>query len=165
MRKIFTILGVIALAGMALATRPAAPKANAQTDNAHSKVTITEEFEFPSDCTQEILAVSDTTVITCHDQLRADGTFNEKCEITQDITAVGETTGIVWHGNATFKDELIATDECNFSFSNVGKVKLISDGNAPNVILGFDDVIRVEDCELSVENHFGSFDCRGTGKP
>jgi hypothetical protein len=165
MRKIFTILSIIALAGMALATNPASPRANAQTGNDHSKVTITEQFEFPSDCTQEILDVSDTTVVTCHDQLRADGTFNEKCEIVQDITAVGETTGIIWHGNATFKDEFIASDDCNFSFTNVGKVKLISDGNAPNLILSFDDLVRVEDCELTVENHFGSFDCRGTGKP
>jgi hypothetical protein len=165
MRKIFTILSVIALAAMALATKSAAPKVNAQTGNDHSKVTITETFVFPNDCTGELMDVSDTTVVTCHDQVRADGTFSEKCEIVQDITAVGETTGIVWHGNATFKDEIIASDDCNFSFTNVGKVKLISNGNAPNLILSFDDLIRVEDCELTVENHFGSFDCRGTGKP
>jgi hypothetical protein len=109
--------------------------------------------------------VSDTTVVTCHDQLRADGTFDEKCEIRQDVTAVGETTGIIWHGNATFKDEFIATDDCNFSFTNVGKVKLISDGNAPNLILSFDDLVRMEDCVLTADDHLASFDCRGLGKP
>jgi hypothetical protein len=165
MRRIFTILSAIALAATALATNPASPKANAQTGNAHNKVTITEQFEFPSDCTSELLAVSDTTVVTCHDQLRADGTFNEKCEIVQDITAVGETTGIIWHGNATFKDELIAADECNLTFSNLGKVKLISAGIAPNLIISFDDQVTVEDCEITVETHVGSLDCRGTGKP
>ena len=165
MRKIFMILSVIALAAMPLTTNSASLKTNAQSGNDHSKVTITEQFEFPSDCTQELLNVSDTTVVTCHDQLRADGTFNEKCEIRQDITAVGETTGIVWHGNATFKDEFIAADDCNFSFSNVGKVKLISDGNAPNVILSFDDLVRTENCVLTVNDHFVSSDCRGLGKP
>jgi len=165
MRWIFTIFSVIALAAMALATNSAAPKANAQTGNAHSKVTVTEEFEFPNDCTGELMAVSDTTVVTCHDQLRADGTFNEKCEIRQDVTAVGETTGIIWHGNATFKDEFIATDDCNFSFTNVGKVILISNGNAPNLILSFDDLVRMEDCVLTADDHFVSSDCRGLGKP
>jgi hypothetical protein len=165
MRRIFTILSVIALAATALATNPASPKANAQTGNEHSKVTITEQFTFPNDCTNELVDVSDTTVIICHDQLRSDGTFNEKCEITQDITAVGETTGIVWHGNATFKDEFIATDDCNFSFSNLGKVKLISAGNTPNIILTFDDEIRMENCVLTGDDHFFSSDCRGLGKP
>jgi hypothetical protein len=156
---------MIALVAMALVTNSTALKTNAQTGNSHSKVTVTEEFQFPNDCTGELIDVSDTTVVTCHDQLRPDGTFNEKCEIRQDVTAVGETTGIIWHGNATFKDETIATDECNFTFTNVGKVKLISNGNAPNLILSFDDFIRVEDCELTAENHLGSFDCRGLGKP
>jgi hypothetical protein len=165
MRRIFTILSVVAVAAVALTSNSGSLKSNAQTGNNHSKVTFTEEFEFPNDCTGELMDVSDTTVVTCHDQLRADGTFNEKCEIVQDVTAVGETTGIIWHGNGTFKDETIATDECNFTITNLGKVKLISNGNAPNLILGFDDVIRMEDCELTVEDHFGSFDCRGTGKP
>ncbi|HXT63962.1 MAG TPA: hypothetical protein VN696_13070 [Pyrinomonadaceae bacterium] len=165
MRKIFTILSVLVVAAMALATNSTSVKTNAQSGNSHSKVTITEEFIFPNDCTNELLDVSDTTVVTCHDQVRADGTFNEKCEVTQDITAVGETTGIVWHGNATFKDELIATDDCNFSFSNLGKVKLLSAGNTPNIILTFDDEIRMEDCALTADDHFFSSDCRGTGKP
>jgi hypothetical protein len=165
MRRIFTILSVMTVAAMALTTNSASLKTNAQTGNSHSKVTVTEEFEFPNDCTGELMDVSDTTVVTCHDQLRADGTFNEKCEIVQDVTAVGETTGIIWHGNGTFKDETIATDECNFTLTNLGKVKLISNGNAPNLILSFDDVVSMEDCELTVDDHFGSFDCRGTGKP
>ena len=165
MRRIFTIFSVIALAVMALAMNSAAPKAVAQTENAHNKFTITEQFEFPNDCTAELMAVSDTTVVSCHDQLRADGTFSEKCEIRQDVTAVGETTGIIWHGNATFKDETIATDGCNFSFTNVGKVKLISNGNAPNLILGFNDLVRVENCVLTADDHLVSSDCRGAGKP
>lgn len=165
MRKIFTILSVMAVAATALTTNPASLKTNAQTGNQHSKVTITEEFEFPNDCTGELMDVSDTTVVTCHDQLRADGTFNEKCEIRQDVTAVGETTGITWHGTATFKDEFIATDDCNFSFTNRGTVRLISNGNAPNLILSFDDLVRMEDCVLTADDHFVSFDCRGLGKP
>ncbi len=165
MRKIFTIFSVVAVVGMALATKPASLKTNAQTGNAHSKVAVTEEFEFPNDCTGELMDVSDTTVVTCHDQLRADGTFNEKCEIRQDVTAVGETTGITWHGTATFKDEFIATDDCNFSFTNLGTVRLISNGNAPNLILSFDDLVRMEDCVLTADDHIFSFDCRGLGKP
>jgi hypothetical protein len=165
MRKIFTILTVLTAAAMAVATNSKSVKTNAQSGNSHSKVTVTEQFSFPNDCTNEFVDVSDTTVITCHDQVRADGTFNEKCEIVQDITAVGETTGIAWHGNATFKDEFIATDECNFSFSNLGKVKLISAGNTPNIILSFDDSVRMEDCVLTADDHFGGSDCRGTGKP
>jgi hypothetical protein len=165
MRKIFTILAVLGATAMALGTNSRSVKTNAQSGNSHYKVTVTEQFVFPNDCTGELMDVSDTTVVTCHDQLRADGTFNEKCEIVQDVTAVGETTGIIWHGNGTFKDETIATDECNFTITNVGQVKLISNGNAPNLILSFDDLVRIEDCELTVENHFGSFDCRGTGKP
>jgi hypothetical protein len=165
MRRIFTILSVIALAAAALATNSASLKTNAQTGNSHNKVTVTEEFEFPNDCTGELMDVSDTTVVTCHDQLRADGTLSEKCEIRQDVTAVGETTGIIWHGEATFKDETIGTDQCNFSFTNVGKVKLISNGNAPNLILGFDELVSKEACEFTVDSHLISFDCRGTGKP
>jgi hypothetical protein len=165
MRRIFTILSVIALSTLALATNSTSLKTNAQTGNDHSKVTVTEEFEFPNDCTGEIMAVSDTTVVTCHDQVRADGTLNEKCEIRQDVTAVGETTGIIWHGNATFKDETIATDDCNFTFTNVGKVKLISNGNAPNLILNIDELVSMADCELTADDHFISSDCRGLGKP
>ena len=165
MRRIFTILSVMAVATTALTTNSASLKTNAQTGNTHSKVTVTEEFEFPNDCTGELMDVSDTTVVTCLDQLRADGTFHEKCEIVQDVTAVGQTTGIVWHGNATFKDEVIATDDCNFSFTNLGKVKLISNGNAPNLILSFDDLVRMEDCVLTADDHFISSDCRGLGKP
>jgi hypothetical protein len=165
MRRIFTILSVIGLMVASLATNSASLKTNAQTDNAHTKIIATEQFVFPNDCTGELMDVSDTTVVTCHDQLRADGSFNEKCEIRQDVTAVGETTGIIWHGEATFKDQTIATDNCNFTLTNDGKVKLISNGDAPNLILSFDDLVRMEDCELTVDDHFASFDCRGTGKP
>ena len=109
--------------------------------------------------------VSDTTVVTCHDQQRADGSFNEKCEIRQNVTAIGESTGIVWHGTATFKDEFVATDGCNFSFSNRGTVHLISSGSSVNTIITFDDLVRMENCLLTSDQHLVSFDCRGAGKP
>jgi len=165
MRKIFSTLTLIALVAVTLAMSPTPIKTSAQTGNQHSKFTITEQFTFPNECTNELMDVSDTTTVTCHDQLRADGTFNEKCEIRQDVTAAGETTGIIWHGTATFKDEFIATDDCNFSFSNRGKVQLISAGNTPNTIITFDDLVRMENCVLTADQHLVSFDCRGAGKP
>jgi len=165
MRKIFSTLTLIALVAVTLAMSPTPIKTSAQTGNQHSKFTITEQFTFPNGCTNELMDVSDTTTVTCHDQLRADGTFNEKCEIRQDVTAAGETTGIIWHGTATFKDEFIATDDCNFSFSNRGKVQLISAGNTPNTIITFDDLVRMENCVLTADQHLVSFDCRGAGKP
>jgi len=144
-------------------TFAALPQTEAQTRNQHTKFTVTEQFTFPNECTNELIDVSDTTVVTCHDQLRADGTFNEKCEIRQDITATGQTTGIIWHGTATFKDEFIATDNCNFSFTNRGKVKLISAGNTPNIVITFDELVRMENCVLTADQHLVSFDCRGAG--
>jgi len=144
---------------------PLPTNAEAQTQNQTSKFQITESFTFPNDCTNELMDVSDTTTVTCHDQQRADGTFSEKCEIRQDVTATGETTGIVWHGTATFKDEFVATDPCNFSFSNRGKVHLISPGSSVNTVITFDDFVRKDDCVLTANQHLVSFDCRGTGKP
>ena len=67
--------------------------ARAQTQNQTTKTVLTEAFTFPDECTGELLDVTDTTVVVCHDQQRADGTFNEKCQIVQDVTAVGETSG------------------------------------------------------------------------
>ena len=137
--------------------------AGAQTRNQNSKVQFTEAFTFPNDCTNELMDVTDTTTITCHDQQRADGTFSEKCEIRQDVTAVGQTTGITWQGTATFKDDFVATDNCNFSFSNRGKVHLISRGSAVNTIITFDDFVRMQDCLMTADQHVVSFDCRGVG--
>jgi hypothetical protein len=137
----------------------------AQTRNQSNKFQTTETFTFPNECTNELMDVSDTTTVTCHDQQRADGTFIEKCEIRQDVTAVGETTGITWHGTATFKDEFVATDTCNFSFSNRGKVLLISPGGDVNAVISFDDFVRQENCILTVDTHVASFDCRGDGNP
>ena len=137
----------------------------AQTGNQSFKFQTTETFPFPNECTNELMDVSDTTTVTCHDQQRADGTFIEKCEIRQDVTAIGETTGIIWHGTATFKDEFLATDACNFSFSNRGKVHLISSGAAVNAVISFDDFVRQENCILTSDQHVVSFDCRGGGKP
>src|SRR6266436_9506744 len=113
---------------IAATINPLPSTTKAQTGNQSYKFQGTESFIFPNECTNELMDVSDTTTVTCHDQQRADGTFNEKCEIRQDLTATGQTTGITWHGTATFKDDFIATDGCNFSFSNRGKVKLISPG-------------------------------------
>lgn len=150
---------------MAAMASPLTSKSGAQSRNQSSKTTFTETFEFPNECTNELMNVSDTTTVTCHDQQRADGTFSEKCEIRQDVTAVGETTGIIWHGTATFKDEFVTTDPCNFSFSNRGAVRLISAGNTPNTIISIDELVRMENCVLTADEHLISFDCRGADKP
>jgi hypothetical protein len=105
--------------------------------------------------------VTDTTTVTCHDQQRADGRFTEKCEIRQDVTAIGETTGIVWHGTATFKDDFVTVDPCNFSFSNRGVIHLISHGAAVNTIINIDDFVRMQDCAITDDQHVADFDCRG----
>jgi hypothetical protein len=152
-----TFIFVIALTVVTVPTRT-----QAQTQNHSSKTEITEAFTFPNDCTGELIDVTDTTVVTCHDQLRADGTLGEKCQIRQDIDAVGETTGITYHGSGTFKDEFIATDGCNFSFTNRGRVNLISPGSNVNLILNFDDVTRMENCVLTTDSHLVSADCRGS---
>lgn len=160
-----TMIGLAMSLLVAATLSPLSIKTGAQTRNQNSKFQVTETFTFPNDCTNELMDVTDTTTVNCHDQQRADGTFSEKCEIRQDLTATGETTGIIWHGTATFKDEFITTDPCNFSFSNRGKVKLISAGNTPNTIITFDELVRMENCVLTSDQHLVSFDCRGAGKP
>jgi hypothetical protein len=135
---------------------------HAQTQNHTTKTEITEAFTFPNECTGELMDVTDTTVITCHDQLRADGTFGEKCQIRQDVNAVGETTGITFHGSGIFKDEFTAMDACNFSFSNRGRVNLISPASDANLILNFDDLVIMENCVMTADSHFVSADCRGS---
>jgi hypothetical protein len=77
------------------------------------------------------------------------------------LTAVGQSTGITFNGNATFKDELTATDICNFSFSNRGRVRLITAGSDVNLVLTFDDFVRVENCVMTANTHFVAADCRG----
>ncbi len=163
MRRIIILLTMIA--ALAMSASPSFEATKAQTRNQSSKVQFTEAFIFPNDCTNELMDVSDTTTITCHDQQRADGRSSEKCEIRQDVTAVGETTGITWQGAATFKDDLVTTDNCNFSFSNRGKVQLISRGSAVNTIITFDDFVRMQDCIMTDDQHVVSFDCRGAEKP
>ena len=157
-------LAAICLLVMTAIISPPTLTTKAQTRNQSSKFQVTETFIFPNECTNELMDISDTTTVTCHDQQRADGTFNEKCEIRQDVTAIGETTGITWHGAATFKDETVATDACNFSFSNRGKVHLISPGSNVNVVISFDELVRQDNCILTADQHLVSFDCRG-GKP
>ena len=159
MRRLMIILTALALAALpagALFTR-----AVAQTRNQSSKVVLTESFEFPNECTNELMSVTDTTTVTCHDQLRADGRFSEKCEIRQDVTAMGEATGIIWQGTATFKDDFVTVDACNFTFSNRGTVHLISRGSAVNTIVTFDDFVRMQDCAITDDQHVADFDCRG----
>src|SRR5437763_17181892 len=141
--RTISLTAIFALSAAAM-VMPAPMTADAQTQNQTSKFQITESFTFPNECTNEVMDVADTTTVTCHDQQRADGTFSEKCEIRQDVTATGETTGIIWNGTATFKDEFVTTDPCNFSFSNRGKFKLISAGNTTNTIIAFDDLVRKE---------------------
>jgi hypothetical protein len=136
-------------------------KAGAQSRNQSSKVVVTESFQFPNECTNELMDVTDTTTVTCHDQQRADGRFSEKCEIRQDVTATGEATGIVWHGTATFKDDFVTVDPYNFSFSNRGVIHLISRGSAVNTIINIDDFVRMQDCAITDDQHIADFDCRG----
>jgi hypothetical protein len=157
-------LTAIFLFAIAAIISPTSLTTKAQTRNQSQKFQVTETLIFPNECTNELMDISDTTTVTCHDQQRADGTFNEKCEIRQDVTAIGETTGITWHGAATFKDETVATDACNFSFSNRGKVHLISPGSDVNVVISFDEFVRKEDCIFTADQHLASFDCR-SGKP
>lgn len=163
MRRTIFVFAVVAV--LAPAAGITLKGSNAQTRNASSKVQFTEAFVFPNECTNELMDVTDVTTVTCHDQQRADGTFSEKCEIRQDVTATGQTTGITWDGTATFKDEFITTDPCNFSFVNHGTVHLISKGSAVNTIVAFDDFVRVQDCVMTDDQHLGSFDCRGNGQP
>ncbi len=137
-------------------------RTHAQTRNHTTKTEITETFAFPNECTGELMDVTDTTVVTCHDQLRADGTFGEKCQIRQDVDAVGETTGITFHGSATFKDEFTASDACNFTFTNRGRVNLISPGSNVNLILDINDLVIMQNCDLTTDSHVVSADCRGS---
>jgi hypothetical protein len=153
---VFTVIVVLALAATPLSTT-----SRAQTRNHSSKFQLTESFVFPNECTGELMDISDTTTVTCHDQQRADGTFIEKCEIRQDVTATGQTTGITWQGTGTFKDDIVTTDPCNFNFSNVGTVRLISPGAAVNTFLSFNELVTIEDCALTADDHDVSFDCRG----
>ena len=155
---------MIIFTALALAVLPATAffgKAGAQTRNDSYKVVVNEHFEFPNECTAEMMDVTDTTTVTCHDQVRADGKFNEKCEIRQDVTAIGETTGIVWQGMATFKDQFVTVDACNFTFSNRGSIHLISRGPAVNTIITIDEFVGMQDCALTENQHVADFDCRG----
>src|SRR5207247_11405924 len=162
--RTISLTAIFALSAAAM-VMPAPMTADAQTQNQTSKFQITESFTFPNECTNEVMDVADTTTVTCHDQQRANGTFSEKCEIRQDVTATGEDTGITWHGTATFKDVFIATDPCNFSFTNRGKVPLISNGSSVNTFISFDDLVVIQNCNLTTDQHLVSFDCRGNGKP
>jgi hypothetical protein len=159
MRRMMIVFAALALTALAAGVFFA--KAGAQTRNQNNKTVFTEHFEFPNECTNELMDVTDTTTVTCHDQLRADGKFNEKCEIRQDITALGESTGIVWQGTATFKDQFITVDACNFTFSNRGTVHLISRGSTVNTIVTFDEFVRMQDCVITDDQHVADFDCRG----
>jgi hypothetical protein len=135
---------------------------HAQTQNHTTKIVVTEAFTFPNECTGEMLDVTDTTVVTCHAQLRANGTYSEKCQIRQDIDAVEETTGVTFHGSGIFKDEFTTTDPDNFSFTNLGRVNLISPGSDLNLVLHFDEIVIVENSVLTTDSHVVSADCRGS---
>jgi hypothetical protein len=162
MRRVAISLTATLLFMMAVVVSSLPIKTEAQTENQTTKSVFTESFTFPNECTGELMDVTDRTVVTCHDQLRADSTFNEKCEIRQDVAAVGETTGITFHGSGTFKDEFTATDGCNFSFTNRGRVHLISNGSDANLILTFDETTVKENCVLTTDTHLVSADCRGS---
>jgi hypothetical protein len=161
MKKMAISLTTILTFALTAVLSPWMIQTRAQTQNHSSKTEITEAFTFPNECTGELMDVTDTTVVTCHDQLRADGTFYEKCQIVQKVQAVGQTTGITLSGTGTFKDEFTATDDCNFSFTNRGSVRLISTGSDVNLVLSFDDVVRMQNCVLTTDSHMVSTDCRG----
>ena len=158
---LLTITRIYVLAAV-FSSAPAA--ARAQTQNQTSRTLVTEAFTFPDECTGELLDVTDTTVVVCHGQRRADGSYREKCQIVQDVTAVGRTTGVTYHGTGTFKDEFAAADACNFSFTNRGAVRLISPGSDANLILRFDDLAVMQGCELTADTHLFTADCRGSEK-
>lgn len=162
MRKIVISLTPTFIFVLAVTLGSLPTRTRAQTQNHTTKTEITEVFTFPNECTGELMDVTDTTVITCHDQLRADGTFGEKCQIRQDVNAVGETTGIIFHGSGIFKDEFTTTDACNFSFTNRGWVTLISPGSDANLILNFDELVIMENCVMTADSHLVSADCRGS---
>ena len=162
MRKIFISLTATFIFVLAMALGSLPVRTEAQTQNHTTKTEFTESFTFPNECTGEIMDVSDTTHVVCHDQLRADGAFDEKCESQQNVTAVGETTGITFHGEATFKDIFTTTDNCNFTYTNRGRVNLISQGSNVNLILNFDDVIKMENCVLTTSSFMTTADCRGS---
>lgn len=134
----------------------------AQTENGSTSTTVTSEFEFPNDCTGELLDVTSKTVVSCHQQLRADGTASEKCTIHEELDAVGETSGVVYHGSSAFKTEMTTIDNCNFSFTNRGGVRLISPGSDVNLILYFDDIVRMESCVMTADIHLVANDCLGS---
>src|ERR1041385_8738046 len=96
---------IIVLTALVFAALPATAffgKAGAQTRNDSSKVVVTEHFEFPNECTNELMDVRDTTTVTCHDQIRADGKFSEKCEIRQDVTDRKSTRLNSSHGYTSY---------------------------------------------------------------
>ncbi len=161
MRKIVTTKQSLIMAAFVIVGLTAVTTC-AQTENQSTKSRVTETFIFPNDCTSELMDVTSTSTVNCHDQLRADGSFDEKCEIRQDVTAVGQISGNTFHGSATFKDEFVAPDACNFRFTNRGRVHLISPGSDVNAVITFDDIIIMQDCVLLPDQHFVSFDCRGS---
>ncbi|HEY6065576.1 MAG TPA: hypothetical protein VIY96_05440, partial [Thermoanaerobaculia bacterium] len=116
---------------------------------------------FPNDCTGEVLDVSTTSYVSCHEQLRADGTASEKCAVHEQVDAVGQTSGTVYHGSSDFKTEIVGTDPCNFAFTNRGGVRLITAGSDSNLVLRFEDIVRMEACVLTTDLHPFSADCRG----
>lgn len=159
-----TIISLAAVLMLAAAPTIKPPTSGAQSRNESSKFQLTESFVFPNECTGELMDISDTTTVTCHDQQRADGTFSQKCEIRQDLNATGRSSGISWHGTATFKDEVSVADACNSSFTNRGTVRLISPGSDVNVFITFDELVREENCALTADQHLVSFDCRGRSR-
>lgn len=161
MRKMTISLATVLTLVIAICfTAPSAP-AEPQTRNQTIRFEVTETFTFPNECTDELMDVTTRSVVTCHDQQRADGTFIERCEIREDVNAVGQSTGITFHGNATFRDEFTTTDPCNFSFSNRGRVRLITAGPDANLVLTFNDLVRVENCVMTEDSHLVAADCRG----
>ena len=162
MRKFVISLSASFIFLLALTHGPLPISTQAQTQNHTTRSEFTEAFIFPNECTGELMDVTDTTVVTCHDQLRADGSSDEKCQIRQDVNAIGQTTGITFHGSGTFKEEFVARDASNFTFTNQGRVRLISPGSDVNLVLAFNEIVSMENSVITTDSHVVSADCRGS---
>lgn len=161
MQKMVIILTAICMFAVAVSVSLLPLTTQAQTQNETIKSEVTDTFIFFNDCSNELMDVTVTSITTCHQQVKANGTFNEKCQTHEHVTAVGQTTGITFHGSSTFRGELTVADACNFGFTNTGGVRLISPGSDDNLILSFDDIVTVENCVMTTDIHLFSFDCRG----
>ncbi len=95
MRNTTISLIAILIVTAAMIVSPLPLTTHAQTQNQTTKFQVTESFTFPNTCTNEVMDVSDTTTVTCHDQQREGSAVNtiitfddlvkkENCVLTTD---------------------------------------------------------------------------------